>query len=449
MNFSDPFIMRPGRHDAAGDRPVAGRGRRLRVPAGRQPAHRRVPDDPRLGKPARRRPRHHGGDASRRRWSASSARSPASPRSPRSPRSARPTITIQFDLVAQHRQRGARRAGRAQRRADRPAGRPADRCRPSARPIPAAAPVLILALTSTTLPASAHLRRGRHGDRAAHLAGRRRRRGHGQRRRAAGDPRAGRSGAARGDGHLRSTTSAPPSSTPTRQSPLGTLRRTALRPRRSAPTTSFADVCRITATSSSRRANGNVVRLVRRRDRSSAARATAAPAAWFNRKPAVLLIVTKQADANVIETVDRVQALLPELKRLIPAGIEHLGAVRPHRHDPRQRARHPAHAARSAIALVMIVVFVFLRRTTPTLAAGITVPLSLAGTCAAMWVAGFSLDNLSLMALAVSVGFVVDDAIVMIENVFRNMEAGPVADARRASRARARSASRWCRSACR
>src|SRR5262249_58554852 len=74
--------------------------------------------------------------------------------------------------------------------------------------------------------------------------------------------------------------------------------------------------------------------------------------------------------------------------------------------------------------LVMGVVLVFLRRATPTIAAGITVPLSLAGTCALMWLAGFSIDNLSLMALAVSVGFVVDDAIVMIENVFRNLEAG-------------------------
>src|SRR6185312_14197927 len=69
-------------------------------------------------------------------------------------------------------------------------------------------------------------------------------------------------------------------------------------------------------------------------------------------------------------------------------------------------------------------VFLFLRRVAATMAAGITVPLSLAGTCAAMWAAGFSVDNLSLMALAVSVGFVVDDAIVMIENVFRNLEAG-------------------------
>ena len=72
----------------------------------------------------------------------------------------------------------------------------------------------------------------------------------------------------------------------------------------------------------------------------------------------------------------------------------------------------------------MLVVFVFMRRLTPTLAAGVTVPLSLAGTFAAMWAVGFSIDNLSLMALAVSVGFVVDDAIVMIENIDRNIAAG-------------------------
>ncbi len=78
----------------------------------------------------------------------------------------------------------------------------------------------------------------------------------------------------------------------------------------------------------------------------------------------------------------------------------------------------------ATIVLVMLVVFVFLRRTAATIAAGVTVPLSLAGTCAMMWLAGFSIDNLSLMALAVSVGFVVDDAIVMIENCFRNLEKG-------------------------
>ena len=101
----------------------------------------------------------------------------------------------------------------------------------------------------------------------------------------------------------------------------------------------------------------------------------------------------------------------------------YLDPVRPDRDDPRQRRRHAADLL-GTIGMVMLVVFVFLRRATPTIAAGITVPLSLAGTCALMWCVGFSIDNLSLMALAVSVGFVVDDAIVMIENVFRNMEKG-------------------------
>ena len=103
----------------------------------------------------------------------------------------------------------------------------------------------------------------------------------------------------------------------------------------------------------------------------------------------------------------------------------------------------------ATVVLVMVVVFVFLRRITPTIAAGVSVPLALAGTCAGMWLAGFSIDNLSLMALAISVGFVVDDAIVMIENMYRNLEQGMRAVSRRRWRAPSRSASRCCRSACR
>jgi hydrophobe/amphiphile efflux-1 (HAE1) family protein len=146
-------------------------------------------------------------------------------------------------------------------------------------------------------------------------------------------------------------------------------------------------------------------------------------AAWFNGQPAILLTVTKQADANVIETVDRIKDLLPEIKQWIPAGID-ISILS----DRTQTIRASVHDMQLTLAatavLVMLVVFVFLRRGTPTIAAGITVPLSLAGTCAAMWATGFSINNLSLMALAVSVGFVVDDAIVMIENAYRNMERG-------------------------
>ena len=164
-------------------------------------------------------------------------------------------------------------------------------------------------------------------------------------------------------------------------------------------------------------------------------------AAWFNRQPSVLLVITKQADANVIETVDRIRELLPELKRWIPAGID-ISVLSDRTGTIRASVADMQLTLVATIALVMLVVFLFLRRATPTIAAGVTVPLSLAGTCALMWCVGFSIDNLSLMALAVSVGFVVDDAIVMIENVFRNMEKGHVAAARHASRARGRSASR-------
>ncbi len=146
-------------------------------------------------------------------------------------------------------------------------------------------------------------------------------------------------------------------------------------------------------------------------------------AGWYNGKPAVLLIVTKQPNANVIETVDQVKALLPRLQQWIPQGVK-INILA----DRTQTIRASVHDIQRTLAisvfLVMMVVFVFLRRATPVIAAGITVPLSLVGSCAAMWAAGFSIDNLSLMALTISVGFVVDDAIVMIENIQSNMERG-------------------------
>jgi hydrophobe/amphiphile efflux-1 (HAE1) family protein len=146
-------------------------------------------------------------------------------------------------------------------------------------------------------------------------------------------------------------------------------------------------------------------------------------AAWYNRQPAVLLQITKQADANVLETVDRIQALLPELKRWIPPDVQ-FSVLSDRTQMIRASVRDMQITLAATVVLVMLVVFLFLRRPTPTLAVGVTVPLSLAGTCAAMWLAGFSINNLSLMALAVSVGFVVDDAIVMIENAFRHLEKG-------------------------
>src|SRR5262249_19223628 len=115
--------------------------------------------------------------------------------------------------------------------------------------------------------------------------------------------------------------------------------------------------------------------------------------------------------------------MLPELKRWIPEDID-ISILSDRTQTIRASVTDMQLTLAATAVLVMLVVFTFLRRAAATIAAGITVPLSLAGTCAAMWAAGFSIDNLSLMALAVSVGFVVDDAIVMIENMFRNLEKG-------------------------
>jgi multidrug efflux pump len=169
-------------------------------------------------------------------------------------------------------------------------------------------------------------------------------------------------------------------------------------------------------------ANGNFVRLADVADVEDSVRNNRS-IAWFNKQPAVLIQITKQGDANVIDTVDRVRALLPELKQWIPGGVDistlvdRTGTIRASVQDMQLTLLATA-------LLVMLVVFAFLRRVTPTIAAGVSVPLALAGTCAGMWLAGFSIDNLSLMALAISVGFVVDDAIVMIENMYRNLEQG-------------------------
>jgi multidrug efflux pump len=168
--------------------------------------------------------------------------------------------------------------------------------------------------------------------------------------------------------------------------------------------------------------NGNFVRLSDIAEVEDSVR-NSRSIAWFNKQPAVLIQITKQGDANVIDTVDRVKALIPELKQWIPGGVEistlidRTGTIRASVLDMQLTLLATAF-------LVMLVVFVFLRRITPTIAAGVSVPLALAGTCAGMWLAGYSINNLSLMALAISVGFVVDDAIVMIENMYRNLEHG-------------------------
>jgi multidrug efflux pump len=168
--------------------------------------------------------------------------------------------------------------------------------------------------------------------------------------------------------------------------------------------------------------NGNYVRLSDVAEVEDSVR-NSRSIAWFNKQPAVLIQITKQGDANVIDTVDRVKALIPELKQWIPAGVE-ISTLVDRTGTIRASVLDMQWTLLATAFLVMVVVFAFLRRITPTIAAGVSVPLALAGTCAGMWLAGFSVNNLTLMALAISVGFVVDDAIVMIENMYRNLEQG-------------------------
>ncbi|MET0312820.1 MAG: efflux RND transporter permease subunit, partial [Hansschlegelia sp.] len=169
-------------------------------------------------------------------------------------------------------------------------------------------------------------------------------------------------------------------------------------------------------------ANGATVKLGDVADVAAGSR-TARTAGWLNGKPAVIVNVTKQPAANVIETVDGVKAVLPELSRWMAAGID-VQVLVDRTTTIRASVEDMQFTLLISIALVMLVVFLFLRRLAPTFAAGVTVPLALAGSFAGMWALDFSIDNLSLMALAVAVGFVVDDAIVMIENAYRNLEKG-------------------------
>ena len=146
-------------------------------------------------------------------------------------------------------------------------------------------------------------------------------------------------------------------------------------------------------------------------------------AGWYNGKPAVILLAFKQPGANVIETVDNINALLPKLQEWIPKGID-VSVLSDRTQTIRASVSDIQRTLFISVCLVMAVVFIFLRRLAPVIAAGVTVPLSLVGSCAAMWAAGFSIDNLSLMALTIAVGFVVDDAIVMIEMAETNIERG-------------------------
>ena len=146
-------------------------------------------------------------------------------------------------------------------------------------------------------------------------------------------------------------------------------------------------------------------------------------AAWANDKRGILLSVFKQPGANVIDTVNKVRAALPQLQATIPAGIE-VTIIADRTETIRASVDNVEGTLITTIFLVVAVIFVFLRSAWATIIPGITVPLSLAGCCAVMYALGYSLDNLSLMALSIAVGFVVDDAIVMLENIVRHIEEG-------------------------
>jgi multidrug efflux pump subunit AcrB len=142
-----------------------------------------------------------------------------------------------------------------------------------------------------------------------------------------------------------------------------------------------------------------------------------------NGKPTVLLVVTKRPGSNVIETVEQVRALLPELSASLPAAARMEIAL-----DSSVTIRSALHEVEIAlaisVALVILVVFLFLRNARATLIPAVVVPVSLAGSFAVMYLLGFSLNNLSLMALTIATGFVVDDAVVVIENIARHIERG-------------------------
>ncbi len=146
-------------------------------------------------------------------------------------------------------------------------------------------------------------------------------------------------------------------------------------------------------------------------------------AAWANTTPGVILNIQRQPGANVIETVDRIKELLPKLQGTLPASVD-VAVLTDRTTTIRASVKDVQFELLLAIALVVMVIFLFLRSASATLIPAVAVPLSLVGTFGVMYLAGFSINNLTLMALTISTGFVVDDAIVMIENIARFVEAG-------------------------
>src|SRR5579864_1937963 len=144
---------------------------------------------------------------------------------------------------------------------------------------------------------------------------------------------------------------------------------------------------------------------------------------WMNKTPALIVNVQRQPGANVVDVVNRIQAMLPELKASLPAGVD-VNVLTDRTTTIRASIRDVEFEMTLAVALVVLVIYLFLRNIPATIIPSLSVPLSLIGTFAVMYLANFSLNNLSLMALTIATGFVVDDAIVMIENIARYIEVG-------------------------
>jgi hydrophobe/amphiphile efflux-1 (HAE1) family protein len=146
-------------------------------------------------------------------------------------------------------------------------------------------------------------------------------------------------------------------------------------------------------------------------------------AGWFNQKRAVILAIQRQPGANVINTVNRIKAMMPVLQASIPPAVK-VNIISDRTETIRASVSDVQFTLMLTVALVVMVIFIFLRNFWATVIPAVTVPLSLIGTFAVLYELGYSLDNLSLMALSIAVGFVVDDAVVVIENIVRHMEEG-------------------------
>src|SRR5262249_7935773 len=146
-------------------------------------------------------------------------------------------------------------------------------------------------------------------------------------------------------------------------------------------------------------------------------------AAWYNGKQIELLLVRRAAGANTLDVVDKIKAMLPQLQASIPPSI-HVDLISDRSQNIRESVEDVEFTLMLTVGLVVVVIFLFLRNLWATIIPSVVVPLSLVATFGIMYAVGYSLDNLSLMGLTIAVGFVVDDAIVMIENIVRYLEEG-------------------------